>query len=610
MLNPNHQRVAIGHHITNLLLLALLASPLIGCGDDDGGNPECREHTECEDDQICDPATGTCISNTCGDGVIRQAEACDDASANSDTLPDACRTDCTAARCGDGVEDTDEACDEGAQNGVSPSSCLSTCQLTTCGDLYVGGDEVCDGTNFAGETCDTQAGHASGSLVCAGDCLSVSADDCYTCGDGAIDGPEVCDGTHLGTGTCASLQYDGGELGCASGCLAFEPAGCWSCGDGVCEHSTGENTEVCPEDCGWVKISSSGYFSCGVKADGTLWCWGGNDDGTLGTGDYQSSALPVQVHGLTDIVSVDGMWTHACALKGDGTVWCWGRNYHGELGNGTTTDSTIPVQALVTTPVTTLAVGDTYTCVSTDDGAIQRTACWGLNTQGKLGDGTTTESIVPIYVSTPLTQVSVFFEHTCAVRVSDQKPMCWGGNSYGQLGDGTLTPSALPVLVDPPNSFTARAVAVGSATSCALTTDDAVRCWGAGYIGQLGNNTQTNSSPTSVAVFSLPAATLQLSGGYEHFCVRVDDTDKTAYCWGANNVGQLGDGTQTRRLVPTQVDGLTEVVDISAGDSHTCAVTDDGAAHCWGINGKGQLGDGQTYVQSLTPVLVVDPYGP
>ncbi|GIV95656.1 MAG: hypothetical protein KatS3mg057_0313 [Herpetosiphonaceae bacterium] len=360
-----------------------------------------------------------------------------------------------------------------------------------------------------------------------------------------------------------------------------------------------------------VALSVGGYHSCALVADGSARCWGANWSGQLGDGTSTSSPLVVGgATPLTDIMALSAGDAHSCALLSDGTARCWGANWYGQLGDGTTTDSASPVVVGGTSPLTdivALSAGGVHSCALLADGTAR---CWGNNWYGQLGDGTTTSSPSPVVVggATPLTDIvalSAGWYHSCAL-LADGTARCWGDNYSGQLGDGTTTSSPSPVVVGGATPLTdIVALSAGWYHSCALLADGSARCWGANWDGQLGDGT-TTSSPSPVVVGGATPLTdiVALSAGWYHSCALL--ADGTARCWGANWDGQLGDGTTTRSPSPVVVGGatpLTDIVALSTGGEHSCAVLDDGSARCWGDNWAGQLGDG-TRMSSPSPVVV------
>ena len=251
--------------------------------------------------------------------------------------------------------------------------------------------------------------------------------------------------------------------------------------------------------------------------------------------------------------------------------------------------------------VTQIAAGGSHTCAVTTAGAAK---CWGQNLYGQLGNNSTTDSKVPVAVSglqSGVASLSGGNGHTCAVTTSDGAK-CWGANSYGQLGNNSTTDSKVPVDVSGLTAGVA-SISAGGRSTCAITTSGGTKCWGANSTGQLGNNSTTDST-VPVDVNRLISGVASISVGFSHTCAIT--TAGGAQCWGANgSSGILGNGTTTTQsLVPVDVSGLTSgVASISAGGDHTCALTTSGGAKCWGANVYGQLGNGTT-TRSLVPVDV------
>jgi Alpha-tubulin suppressor and related RCC1 domain-containing proteins len=257
--------------------------------------------------------------------------------------------------------------------------------------------------------------------------------------------------------------------------------------------------------------------------------------------------------------------------------------------------------------------GGHHTCVLLEDGRI---ACWGTNGAGQLGVGDTTNRTTPVIVAnigTTLPKavaIALGGAHSCAL-LEDGRIACWGYNGYGQLGVGDTTNRYTPVIVNDIGSTLPKAVAIaaGGGHSCALLKDGRVACWGWNNNGQLGVGDTTNRT-TPVIVSSigttLPKAVAVAAGGW-HSCALLEDG--RIACWGANGVGQLGNGSTTNRTTPVIVANigttLPKAVAVGLGLSHTCALLEDGRIACWGYNYYGQLGDGST-TNRTTPVIVRD----
>ena len=301
-------------------------------------------------------------------------------------------------------------------------------------------------------------------------------------------------------------------------------------------------------------------------------------------GSFGGTTEALRGHVGVDALSVAGAGYHSCAFVTGGALMCWGENTLGEIGDGTTATRTTPV-ALPLPGVTSLSVSLWTTCAVLADTTVR---CWGWNGTGLLGNGTTTNSSTPVAVEglTGAVAVTAGEFHACAVLIGGTIS-CWGLNDYGQLGDLTTTMRTTPVKVA--GISNAIAVAVGAYHTCALLVDKTVRCWGFNISGQLGNNT-TNDSFTPVKVAGL--SDVKQIGASGHTCALLDDG--TVRCWGESFAGELGDGTDTERHAPVEVVGLTGVTELAVGGNHNCALLGSGTVDCWGYNAYGQIGDGTT----------------
>jgi alpha-tubulin suppressor-like RCC1 family protein len=279
--------------------------------------------------------------------------------------------------------------------------------------------------------------------------------------------------------------------------------------------------------------------------------------------------------------------SHTCALTAAGGVQCWGDNSAGQLGDGTMIAHLTPADVTgLTSGATAVVAGSNHTCSLTAAGGVK---CWGYNAAGQLGDGTTTDRLIPVDVtglSSGVTALAAGQGHTCALTLVGGVK-CWGDNAFGDLGEGTTTTRTTPVDVTGLSSGLT-ALAAGSLHTCALTAVGGVKCWGYNGSGQLGDGTTTNHT-TPVDVTGLPSGATMLAAGGHHTCVTAAGLE----CWGDNALGALGDGTTTNRTTPVDVTGLSVgVTAVVAGGGHTCALTAAGGLKCWGNNGSGQLGDG------------------
>ncbi len=649
----------------------------------------------------------------CGDGLLQQAfgEVCDSSNLNAQTCQSqgqyagtlACGSDCLfdlsgcGGRCGDGAIQAPfgEQCDGANLNGQSCTSrgyyggtltCTAGCAFDEsscagvgrCGDATIqpSFSEVCDGANLDGETC-TSLGWHTGSLACSPDCRSLDETACAIngrCGDGALQPTwEQCDGTLFGGTTCQTLGYYTGTLSCNSSCQRVTSGCSLRCGDGIVQTTYGEqcdgsnlnsqtcvtlglragtlscgstcqfNTNLCGGRCGDGVIQSTyeecdgsalggqtctslGYFggtlscdgscqfaegncltvlsvsagalhTCAVRSNGTIVCWGNNTLGQLGNGSSVfSSSVPVVVSGITTATAVFSGTNHSCARLSSGAVQCWGGNSYGQLGNGSSADSNIPVSVTGITTATTLALSD-HSCAVLSNGTVQ---CWGWNLMGQLGDGSQTNRNTPVTVTglSSVAAIAVGTYHSC-VRLTDNTARCWGGNGDGQLGNGGSGLSLTPVTVSGLTGVTS--ITAHRFHSCARIQGSTARCWGDNTKGQLGDGTTTDRN-TPVTVSGLTNA-LTVSAGYEHTCARMNDN--TVRCWGSNTYGQLGNNSLIDSTTPVTVQGLSGTSFLVSGDMHNCAIAESSKAiYCWGDNRYYILGD-RTQTTRTTPVRVI-----
>src|SRR5213593_1262657 len=292
---------------------------------------------------------------------------------------------------------------------------------------------------------------------------------------------------------------------------------------------------------------------------------------------------------------------HTCGLTiVTGAAYCWGANGSGQLGDGTMMNRSRPVLVQAPPGVSFAAVtgGDLHTC-GLATGLSAAAYCWGGNGSGQLGDGTKTSQLTPVLVQTPagvtFAAVTAGAAHTCGVTAAGAA-YCWGDNGFGQLGDGTTTSQSSPVLVQAPPGVSFAAVTAGRLHTCGVTPAGTAYCWGSNSVGQLGDGTMIDRSspvpvppPTGVSFDAVTA-------GYSHTCGLATVAGAAPYCWGGNGSGQLGDGTKTDQSSPVLVLAPAGVSfkAVTAGTAQTCGVTAAGVAYCWGANGSGQLGDGTT----------------
>ena len=362
-------------------------------------------------------------------------------------------------------------------------------------------------------------------------------------------------------------------------------------------------------------ISAGTNHTCAI-ASGAAYCWGYNYNGQLGNSSTGDSNFPVAVT-LTGVLAgktitaISAGTNHTCAIA-SGAAYCWGYNYNGQLGNGSNTNSNVPAAVtglLSDKTVTAISAGSGHTCAIASGAAY----CWGNNYNGQLGNGSNTNSNVPVAVTSTgvltgktITSISAGSNHTCAI--ASGAAYCWGNNGSGKLGNSSTGDSNFPVAVTSTGVLTGKtitSISAGSNHTCAIASG-ATYCWGSNYYGALGNGSTENSNFPVATVNTLlkEGTTYEISAGSGHTCAIASGA---AYCWGNNVLGQLGNGSSANSNLPIAIAttgilvGKT-VTSISTGSQHTCAIA-TGAAYCWGYNYYGALGNGseQTFA---TPVAV------
>ncbi len=569
----------------------------VDCNDD----PDCPSGQRCQDYRcvdppractssrqcselglVCDTSRGVCVECVTPADCTSEGETC---SAANRCVPRLCIA--SDVRCVEGVRQTCDA--YGTDFVAMPCAAQQSCVDGACVDRLcqpgtrrcVSGDatrmEVCDdaGIAFVVSPCPT------GQLCSEGACLAPTCmPGAYVCADANT--RRVCnsDGRSYTAAPCAAMQscVGGGECRdrvCMPGSIGT-----------TCSSETAQ--QVCSPD-------GQGYSTTPCPMDER--CMAGRCMRTCGDEGQSPCAGGICNAGTVDVMGVCRRCTAAvqsiapgdsstCVLLADGTVRCWGRNQVGQLGNGTTstTDSAQPTTVVGLTEVVQLVGGQSGYCARRRDGTLW---CWGSNSAGRLGDGTSLSRSAPVRVMGlpgAATDVAMGSAFTCAVVQGSA--YCWGSNGVGQLGDGTLNGRMTPAaVVGLPMGVVA--VGAGNAQACVLLSTGGVRCWGDSPLG----NGSTSSSRTPVQVSGLTGGVAQLSVGRTHACVRMEAG--TLRCWGVNG-GELGDGTTDGRPEPVPVLDIVNAIDIRCGFNQTCALLTDRSMRCWGVNQYGSVGDGTT----------------
>ncbi len=340
----------------------------------------------------------------------------------------------------------------------------------------------------------------------------------------------------------------------------------------------------------FTSISAGSSHSCGVLANGSAYCWGYGDDGQLGYGGTDQHENPVAVNiTLNNFTGISAGYEHSCGVLANGSAYCWGKGLNGRLGYGGTGQRENPVAVNITpNNFTGISAGKYHSCGILSNGSAY---CWGKGLNGQLGCGETGQRENPVAVNiTPnnFTSISAGDYHSCGV-LANGSAYCWGQGGYGRLGYGGTDQHENPVAVNiTPNNFTR--ISAGQYHSCGVLANGSAYCWGYGGNGQLGyGGTSQHENP--VAVNISPNNFTGIFAGDSHSCGVL--ANGSAYCWGKGDDGRLGYGGISQHNNPVAVNIIpNNFIRICAGWSHSCGVLANGSAYCWGYELYGRLGDG------------------
>ncbi len=352
-------------------------------------------------------------------------------------------------------------------------------------------------------------------------------------------------------------------------------------------------------------VSAGAVHSMALRYDGTVWAWGENQSGEIGTGDdtVNEYRLPQLVVNLTDIIAVEAGSKHSMALRADGTVWAWGWGFKNRIGDGAHADRFAPVQVIteggVLENIIALSGGYGHSLAIAADGTVW---AWGDNYRGQLGIGTgdsTKSKAIQVPGLTGITAVAAGGEHSLVLKTDGEATgslWAFGENANGEVGDGTTTERRTPVKV----LDGVRSICAGGSHSMVVMADGSVLGTGLNDRGQLGNGTTEGPVLTFQPVFDGAEGIVGCSASGVHTLALT--SGRRILGTGHNDLGQVGDGTKEHRQLPVHVVLIEDVAQVVAGlrlgsvftgwYAHSIAATRDGRVWCWGSNNRGQLGNG------------------
>ena len=361
------------------------------------------------------------------------------------------------------------------------------------------------------------------------------------------------------------------------------------------------------------QVSVGNGFVVALNASGEAFAWGSNFKGMLGNGSFESSTTPQKVSMPEGVrfASIAAGWNHVIALSTDGRIYTWGSNAYGQLGSDATDAVTMPkeMKYSISKPVVAVAAGNSFSLALTADGEVY---AWGLNSLGQLGvpNDSLKETRIPqkIEALSGVTATSIHAGNaTGGIIAADGKVWIWGDNTCCQCGSAE---KSVMMPVQKSGSYFAVDLALGDVHSSLVELNGSVKSFGSNPYGQFGNGSEPSDQlniKMNSAILPQGVVAERLSAG-EGYCVMVSSTGEI-YSFGDNGRGQLGcASSESFSSTPQKVSismGDASVISMDARASTSAVVDSNGLIWTWGANDQGQLGNG-TFVDSAIPVGVLD----
>ena len=500
-----------------------------------------------------------------------------------------CACDVGEVACGAGgscVAETVSSCGATCQACAAPAGATPTCSNHVCDYICPGGQVQCTNASGQADCCIPACGTQQ--ILCGVACVQESATQCGShcvdCRDPSNVVPANASAACLGPpsqGVC-TFACDAGFLKSRGACVQV------AAGPG--------------------SVALGASHACVLTTAGGVMCWGNNGSGQLGVGDTVDRLAPVDVTLAGGAVAkfLSAGVGHTCAVTTAGGVQCWGSNSTAQLGQPQSTAlSAVPIAVPGLASVSAVAAGAGHTCALLADGTVR---CWGANDKAQAGANPATTPVVAaptaVNVAGPISQVVTQLDHTCVLNGTTGQVSCWGSNLFGQTGQSASPNPSLPGAVV--SGLVASAVAVGGTHTCALGSINlgaqGVYCWGDRSAAQLGDGlTAPNSNVPTLASRIAPAVgpADRILAGRAHSC-DARAADGLVTCAGANLSLQVGRAPPSSSEAQGPAIALGPIDGLFGGGDRSCALA-AGVLRCWGANDHGQLGDGST-VESAAPV--------
>ncbi len=484
----------------------------------------------------------------------------------------------------------------------------TSCGLTTQGILKCWGAKfVIYGYNYSPTVVDSGVAYKSVSVgnshICAittGNVLKCWGNNFYgQIGDGTTSpstAPKVID-----SGT--NYISIGARVYKTCGVTAANKIRCWGKNEffslGVSSPSQVLSPMTIDSDYSYTQLDLGNQHGCGLSTTGKIRCWGNNDNSQIADQKNQGhihGSLPQEVISSSSFINLSTGNNHTCAIKASGRLYCWGDNTYSQLGKGTTNDI-IKAPTLVvdnSAIYSSIDVGLSGNCAITNTKALK---CWGNGGRGLMQNATPRA----VDVGGEYSQFSISADHTCAISTAGILK-CWGSNYLNECGPGANVQIKTPHVLDSESTYTQ--ISAGIGYTCGITSLGVLKCWGQNGNGQLGDGT-TASRESPVIV----------SGGLKYSKVAISKSGATSCaittagalkCWGQNNLNQVGDKTQIQRLTPVDVDRGVQYDSVTVAVFHACGITAAGDLKCWGANISGQVGNGTSPFSPTTAPANID----